>query len=271
MTLLLMTLLLCLLVRCCHRHTCPHRKWQCSRGRLRRTCRDLSKPVGALTPARLATFRQRFEEMPRGEARPHTPLPASAESSCCLRLCHCSTASGCVGATYGASGTVPHLARPDRYQVCARRRASTRHSYTARTTRAPATSCSGWSAPRLRTSCGARLGPWSTLLLHTCPGLHMMHGARQRCMPRRAAEAVMCAGGLPPAARTPRLRADATGGLQPAGRPLRCAGPALLQHARGMGERHDRPGRREGAHPRVFPGRPEVRGAFAPHVPSPYS
>ena len=30
-------------------------------------CRDLSKPMGALNAARLATFRQRFHDMPHGE------------------------------------------------------------------------------------------------------------------------------------------------------------------------------------------------------------
>lgn len=39
-------------------------------------CRDLSKPMGALNASRLAKFRLRFEEMPRGEVRP-CQVPAS--------------------------------------------------------------------------------------------------------------------------------------------------------------------------------------------------
>ncbi len=39
--------------------------------------RDLSKPVGALNPARLELFRERFREMPRGEVGPSSSLTVS--------------------------------------------------------------------------------------------------------------------------------------------------------------------------------------------------
>ena len=45
-------------------------------------CRDLSKPVGALTEARLHLFQERFREMPQGEV---TALPPATSS--CDRLC----------------------------------------------------------------------------------------------------------------------------------------------------------------------------------------
>jgi hypothetical protein len=62
--------------------------------------RDLSKPVGALNPARLELFRERYREMPRGEVCvrlqqllfiPHSfysrtkPLPCCGSST--LRAC----------------------------------------------------------------------------------------------------------------------------------------------------------------------------------------
>ena len=132
-------------------------------------CRDLSKPMGALNASRLAKFRLRFEDMPRGEVRP-CQLPASStpevtgvhqgpwllhsDPDSSLYICH--NVPRCILLSpvyvYRTQAQFGYLPAYQGMEVC---RAWMHLSCMAPTTRARAMLCSGWFALHLRISFGA--------------------------------------------------------------------------------------------------------------------